>query len=432
MPARVWIEDLWNYVGREVVVKGWVHRLRILGGINFALIRDRSGVVQVVDEKKLLSNFRHENVVEISGEVIEEKRAPGGIEIRLRDAKLLGEVYYDSHLPVQIYSDRSVSRLKLETLLKYRVLTLRNPRQRAIFRVMNTVVDAFRDYLKSQKFTEIHTSKIVASATEGGAELFKIDYFGRKAFLAQSPQFYKQIMVGVFERVFEVGFVYRAEKHDTPRHLNEYLSLDVEMGFISGLDDLLDLETGLLKHIFKRVREENEEELKLFNAQIPDIEFIPRLTLKEATGILKEEFGKPVIGLDLDAEGERLITEYARKKWGTELVFITHYPLSKRPMYTYPDPANPELSLSFDLIFRGLEITTGGQRIHNYRLLVEKIKERGLNPDDFSYYLDAFKFGMPPHGGFAIGAERLVSRILNLPNIRMASLFPRDRHHLHP
>ncbi len=432
MPARVWIEDLWNYVGREVVVKGWVHRLRILGGINFALIRDRSGVVQVVDEKKLLSNFRHENVVEISGEVIEEKRAPGGIEIRLRDAKLLGEVYYESHLPVQIYSDRSVSRLKLETLLKYRVLTLRNPRQRAIFRVMNTVVDAFRDYLKSQKFTEIHTSKIVASATEGGAELFKIDYFGRKAFLAQSPQFYKQIMVGVFERVFEVGFVYRAEKHDTPRHLNEYLSLDVEMGFISGLDDLLDLETGLLKHIFKRVREENEEELKLFNAQIPDIEFIPRLTLKEATGILKEEFGKPVIGLDLDAEGERLITEYARKKWGTELVFITHYPLSKRPMYTYPDPANPELSLSFDLIFRGLEITTGGQRIHNYRLLVEKIKERGLNPDDFSYYLDAFKFGMPPHGGFAIGAERLVSRILNLPNIRMASLFPRDRHHLLP
>jgi nondiscriminating aspartyl-tRNA synthetase len=297
---------------------------------------------------------------------------------------------------------------------------------------MNTVVDAFRDYLKPQKFTEIHTSKIVASATEGGAELFKIDYFGRKAFLAQSPQFYKQIMVGVFERVLEVGFVYRAEKHDTPRHLNEYLSLDVEMGFISGLDDLLDLETGLLKHIFKRVREENEEELKLFNALIPDIEFIPRLTLKEVTGILKEEFGKPVIGLDLDAEGERLITEYARKKWGTELVFITHYPLSKRPMYTYPDPANPELSLSFDLIFRGLEITTGGQRIHNYRLLVEKIKERGLNPDDFSYYLDTFKFGMPPHGGFAIGAERLVSRILNLPNIRMASLFPRDRHRLIP
>ena len=432
MPARVWIEDLWNYVGKDVVVKGWIHRLRILGGINFALIRDRSGVVQVVDEKKLLSNFRHENVVEIAGEVIEEKRAPGGIEIRLKDAKLLGEVYYESHLPVQIHSDRSVSRLKLETLLKYRVLTLRNPRQRAIFRLMNTVVDAFREYLKNEKFTEIHTSKIVASATEGGAELFKIDYFGRKAFLAQSPQFYKQIMVGVFERVFEVGFVYRAEKHDTPRHLNEYLSLDVEVGFITGLDDLLELETGLLKHIFKKVREKNEEELKLFNAQIPDIEAIPRLTLKEATEILKKDFGKPVIGLDLDAEGERLITEYARMRWGTELVFITHYPLSKRPMYTYPDPANPELSLSFDLIFRGLEITTGGQRIHNYMMLVEKIKERGLDPDDFSYYLDAFKFGMPPHGGFAIGAERLVARILNLPNIRMASLFPRDRHHLHP
>lgn len=432
MPARVWIEDLWNYVGKDVVVKGWIHRLRILGGINFALIRDRSGVVQVVDEKKLLSNFRHENVVEISGEVIEEKRAPGGIEIRLKDAKLLGEVYYESHLPVQIYSDRSVGRLKLETLLKYRVLTLRNPRQRAIFRVMHTVVDAFREYLKGQKFTEIHTSKIVASATEGGAELFKIDYFGRKAFLAQSPQFYKQIMVGVFERVFEVGFVYRAEKHDTPRHLNEYLSLDVEMGFITGLDDLLELETGLLKHIFKKLREQNEEELKLFNAQIPDIENIPRLTLKEATEILKKDFGKPVIGLDLDAEGERLITEYARKKWGTELVFVTHYPLGKRPMYTYPDPANPELSLTFDLVFRGLEITTGGQRIHNYQMLVEKIRERGLNPDDFSYYLDVFKFGMPPHGGFAIGAERLVSRILNLPNIRMASLFPRDRHHLHP
>ncbi len=432
MPARVWIEDLWNYVGKEVVVRGWIHRLRILGGINFALVRDRSGVVQVVDEKKLLSDFRHENVVEINGEVIEEKRAPGGIEIRLKGVKLLGEVYYESHLPVQIYSDRSVSRLKLETLLKYRVLTLRNPRQRAIFKVLNTVVDAFREYLKNLKFTEIHTSKIVASATEGGAELFKIDYFGKKAFLAQSPQFYKQIMVGVFERVFEVGYVYRAEKHDTPRHLNEYLSLDVEIGFISGLEDLLELETGLLKHIFKKVREENEEELKLFNAQVPDIEEIPRLTIKEVTGILKREFGKPIIGLDLDTEGERLITDYVRKRWGSELVFVTHYPLSKRPMYTYPDPSNSELSLSFDLIFRGLEITTGGQRIHDYRMLVEKIEERGLNPDDFSYYLDAFKFGMPPHGGFAIGAERLVSKILNLPNIRMASLFPRDRHHLCP
>ncbi len=432
MPARVWIEDLWNYVDKEVVLKGWIHRLRKLGGINFAILRDRSGIVQVVDEKRLLQRFRHENVVEIVGKVQREKRAPGGIEIRLEDVKLLGEVYYEGHLPVQIYSDRNVDRLKLETLLKYRVLTLRNPKQRAIFRVLNTVVDGFREFLKKEKFTEIHTSKIVASATEGGADLFRVDYFGRKANLAQSPQFYKQIMVGVYERVFEVGFVYRAEKHDTPRHLNEYLSLDVEMGFISGLDDLLELETRLLKYIFAKVREENEEELKMFGASLPDFDEIPRVTLKEATSILKKEFGKSVIGLELDAEGERLITEYARKKWGKELAFVTHYPLSKRPMYTYPDPGNPELSYSFDLIFRGLEITTGGQRIHDYRMLIEKIRERGLNPDDFSYYLDVFKFGMPPHGGFAIGAERIVSKILGLPNVRMASLFPRDRNRLEP
>ena len=432
MPARVWIEDLWNYVDKEVVLKGWIHRLRKLGGINFAILRDRSGIVQVVDEMRLLQRFKHENVVEIVGKVQREKRAPGGIEIRLKEVKLLGEVYYEGHLPVQIYSDRNVDRLKLETLLKYRVLTLRNPKQRAIFRVLNTVVDGFREFLKKEKFTEIHTSKIVASSTEGGADLFRVDYFGRKANLAQSPQFYKQIMVGVYERVFEVGFVYRAEKHDTPRHLNEYLSLDVEMGFISGLDDLLQLETRLLKYIFAKVREENEEELKLFGASLPDVEEIPRITLKEATSILKKEFGKAVIGLELGAEGERLITEYARKEWGKELIFVTHYPLSKRPMYTYPDPENPELSLSFDLIFRGLEITTGGQRIHDFKMLVEKIRERGLNPDDFSYYLDVFKFGMPPHVGFAIGAERLVSKILGLPNVRMASLFPRDRNRLEP
>jgi len=201
---------------------------------------------------------------------------------------------------------------------------------------------------------------------------------------------------------------------------------------ISGLDDLLELETGLLRYIFRKVRSENEEELKLFGASLPDIDEIPRLTLREATEILKKEYGKTVIGLELDAEGERLITEYAKEKWGKELVFITYYPLYKRPMYTYPDPRNPELSLSFDLIFRGLEITTGGQRIHDYKMLIEKIEERGLNPQDFSYYLDVFKFGMPPHGGFAIGAERLVSKILGLPNVRMASLFPRDRNRLEP
>jgi nondiscriminating aspartyl-tRNA synthetase len=321
---------------------------------------------------------------------------------------------------------------------------LRSPRSKAVFKIEAVFCSSFREFLGEQGFTEIHSPKIVSTGTEGGAQLFKLDYFGTPAFLAQSPQFYKQIMVGVFERVFEIGPVYRAEEHDTTRHLNEYVSMDFEMGFIESEQDLMAMQTRLLRHMFETVREKCREELTLFGAEIPSIKTIPQIALAEAITLLESKFEWRAASVsegslpDLDPEAERLLTQHFAEQEGAELVYVTRYPHSVRPFYAMPvtetlaNGKSMKLSRSFDLLYRGLEITTGGQRIHNPSDLKASMAERGLDPDQFADYLQCFRYGMPPHGGLAIGLERLAKQLLQLPTVKLAALFPRDINRLRP
>ncbi|MCS6903075.1 MAG: aspartate--tRNA(Asn) ligase [Candidatus Bipolaricaulota bacterium] len=420
-------------LNEKVFLQGWVYNLRPIGKLCFLVLRDRSGTVQAVlyDRADLAQQLREESVIELVGYVRRDERAPNGCEVLISDLKILSTP--PEALPIQINRPRAALNTRLETLLEHRVLGLRHPEIGAIFRVQAELVHGFREFLTHEGFLEVHTPKIVASGTEGGTELFPVQYFDRTAYLAQSPQFYKQMLVGAgFERVFEVGPVYRAEPHSTTRHLNEYISLDIEMGFIESEQDLLALEARLLRHIFARVRERCARELAIYSATVPDVpDKIPQITLAEAQEILQERFNKQNAG-DLDPESERLLCRYAQEELGCELLFVTHYPREKRPMYAMPDPEDPTLTRSFDLLYKGLEITTGGQRIHRYEMLVESIRGRGLDPKNFEFYLEVFKCGMPPHGGFAIGAERLTMQLLNLANVREASFFPRDRTRLTP
>jgi nondiscriminating aspartyl-tRNA synthetase len=313
------------------------------------------------------------------------------------------------------------------------VLSLRNPKRNLVFKLQADIIDSFRTYLRGEGFTEVTTPKIIATGTEGGTQLFSVDYFDKLAYLAQSPQFYKQMLVGSgYERVFEIGHVYRAEEHNTSRHLNEYVSLDYEMGFIENEHDVMDVEEGFIKHLFRRLNSEHASSLELFKQSLPVPEEIPRIPIREACAILQKEFNKRSKGYDLDPEGEKLICEWAKEKHGTELLFLTEYPLSKRPVYTMPLQNNPEFTRSFDLLFRGLEITTGGQRIHDYQMLIDAFEARGLDHGEFDYYIDTFAYGMPPHGGLAIGLERITAQILGLSNVREASIFPRDRSRIIP
>jgi nondiscriminating aspartyl-tRNA synthetase len=323
--------------------------------------------------------------------------------------------------------------MSLEASLSLRPLTLRHQRQRDIFRLQEAICRGFRDFLHTQGFTEIHTPKIVSAGAEGGSNIFRLDYFGRKAFLAQSPQFYKQMMVGVFERVFEVGPVFRAEKHSTVRHLNEYTSLDFEMGFIDSFHDLMNMETAMLQHTLDLMSREYAAELARLQINLPDAGAIPALTFTEAKNRVAERYGRPIKDpYDLEPEEERLIGEMVKAEMGSDFVFITHYPSKKRPFYAKDDPENPRFTLSFDLLCRGLEVTTGGQRIHEYEAQVAKMLDRGMNPDDFTSYLMIHDYGMPPHGGLGIGLERLLLTILGEHNIRQTVLFPRDLARLDP
>jgi len=429
------MSQLPSLIGEDVILEGWVHKIRELGGINFVILRDRTGMVQAVFKKtETVSSLKNEMVIRIRGRVVSEERAPGGIEVHADEPiTIVGNVYYGPYLPLEINNQRAFDKTDLNSILEYRPLSLRNPKIQAIFKIQSELIWSFREFLRNQSFIEIFTPKIVASGTEGGAELFKVDYFEKVAYLAQSPQFYKQIMVGVFERVFEIGHVYRAEKHDTSRHLNEYVSLDYEMGFIESEQDVINLEIELLKHMFSHIEEVCSRELEIWEAHVPVFDTIPQIRLEDAQRLLTEKYGKTSnIKGDLDPESEQLICQYFKEHMGTELVYITHYPVSKRPMYTMPDPDNPELSRSFDLLYRGLEITTGSQRIHDYAMLVDNIRSVGLEPKDFEFYLQVFRYGMPPHGGLAIGIERLTKQLLDLPNIRMTALFPRDRTRITP
>lgn len=422
-------------IGKTVTLSGWIHKIRKLGGITFLVIRDRAGLVQGVVEKKeankVLTDLSTESVVTITGKVAKEERATGGAEIKVDKVELISKVAEE--LPIEI--NKKEMNVNLDTLLDWRPISLRSPKQKAIFKVQAVILRAFRDFLNENDFTEINTPKIVEAGLEtGGAEMYSLKWFDKKAFLSQSPQMYKQIMVGVFERVFETAYIYRAEKHNTSRHLNEYLSMDLEMGFIDSFSDIMDLEEKFLAFLIGKLKTDCREEFELLGAKIPSAaKRIPRFKLTEVQKILEKEYKVKCVGdPDLDPNHEKMICEYATEKLGSEFVFVTHYPSKKRPFYAMDDPKNPKETLSFDLLFRGLEVTTGGQRMHLYKDYLSKMESRGMNPDNFKDYLTAFKYGMPPHGGLALGAERLTARLLELDNIREASLFPRDINRLRP
>ncbi|MFR1849544.1 MULTISPECIES: aspartate--tRNA(Asn) ligase [unclassified Clostridium] len=427
---RTFISELKVSDDEVVLLRGWIYKIIDLSSVVFIKLRDKSGIVQLVTDKDQIEGLKLENAVEVVGKKSENEKAPGGIEIIVDKIKILGKTYYDK-LPFEINSFKN--KAALETQLDHRTIALRRPEIRAIFKVQNEIEQAFRDYLRSKNFEQIHTAKIIDSSTEGGSEMFTVNYFDRRSFLAQSPQFYKQMMVGAgFERVYEIGHAYRAELHNTWRHLNEYVSLDVEMGFIKDEFELMDLEEGFLDYLFKHLNRVCKKELEMYKVKLPDEVKIPRITLDEAHKILLEKYNKKSPLGNIDAKGEELICDYVKKEYGTEFVFLTKYPVTKRPMYTMPDDKDKTLTKSFDLIYDGLEITTGGQRIHDYEMLKANIIKFGLNPEDFDFYLETFKYGMPPHGGFAIGLERLTMKILKLSNIREAALIPRDMKRLTP
>jgi nondiscriminating aspartyl-tRNA synthetase len=428
---RVFVSEIKEVGEKDVLIKGWVYKIKSFGKIAFVLLRDKTGIIQLVlDDEEMINRVKLEIAVEVEGTISINEKAPGGIELQVKRIEIIGKTYYDL-LPFSI-NQRNIN-ASLETQLDHRYISLRIPHKRAVFKIQEEIGEAFRSYLRSRGFSEIHTPKIIASGTEGGSEVFTVNYFDRRAFLAQSPQFYKQMMVGAgFEAVFEIGHAYRAELHNTWRHLNEYVSLDVEMGFIEDENDLMDLEEDFMKFLFEHLNRTCQGHLQMLGVQLCEIKAIPRIPLSEVQKILLEQYGKKSPIGNIDAEGEALFSKYIKEKYDSDFVFLTKYPASKRPMYTMPDDENEGMTKSFDLIYKGLEITTGGQRIHDYGMLRENMTKFGVNPDDFGFYIESFKYGMPPHGGFAIGLERLTMKILDLENIREATLLPRDMNRIMP
>ncbi len=411
-------------------VHGAVHLLRDMGGLAFFTLRMARGAVQCVCAPDVLpEGLCEECCVELSGTVREEPRAPGGVEIAVESITVLSR----PAAPMPVSLGRGPLRLNLDTELALRPVVLRRLKERAVFKVQEGLVRSFRDYLTGEGFTEVHTPKIVRAGAEGGSNIFKLDYFGKKAYLAQSPQFYKQTMVGVFERVFEVGPVFRAEKHATPRHLNEYTGLDFEMGYIDSFYDVIEMEAGYLRHAMKLLADEYAGELELLGAELPAADRIPCLRFDDAKRLAAEKYGYKIRDpYDLEPEEEIRIGQYAKEELGSDFLFVTHYPSKKRPFYAMDDPDGPKYTLSFDLLFRGMEVTTGGQRVHDYAAQVAKMEDRGMDPAEFESYLMIHRHGMPPHGGLGIGLERLTMKLCGLDNVRYASLFPRDRSRLEP
>ncbi len=422
-----------DYIGKSVKMDGAIHNIREMGDVAFVILRKAEGLVQCVYEAGQtdinLKDLKEEDTVEVTGTVAEEERAPLGFEIKLESVKVLSEPA--EVLPLAI--NKWKLNTSLETKLALRPISLRNVRERVIFKVQEAIVRSFREFMYSQEFTEIHSPKIVSRGAEGGANVFKLNYFNKKAELAQSPQVYKQMMVGVFDRVFETGPIYRAEKHNTTRHLNEYIGLDFEMGYIDSFEDVMAMETGYLKYMTKYLNETCKKELDLLGVEVKEVEQIPMVRFDEAKKLVSEKYDRPIRNpYDLEPEEETLIGRYFKEEYDSDYVFITHYPSKKRPFYTMDDPEDPRYTLSFDCLCKGVEITTGGQRIHDYQTIVDKMISRGMDPDDMKDYLTIFKYGMPPHGGLGIGLERLTMRLLNLQNVREASLFPRDVTRLDP
>ena len=426
---KYYVTDAINKIGEEVELYGWVHNIRDHKNIIFVDLRDATGFIQLVGDISF-KKLSPEDVIYIKGVVkkrpenmVNKKIKTGHIEIEVKKMEIVSE---SSTLPIDLSKeDLNVS---LPTLLDYRSLTLRHPKIKSIFKIQETIIDEFRKTLNSDGFIEFQAPIIVPAQAEGGAAVFPVSYFNKKTYLAQSPQLYKQIMLGVFEKVFTVTHVFRAEPSVTTRHLTEYTSLDVEMAFIDAWEDLMDTAQLVIKNIIKKTFEKCRDEFEMHKVTEPQIpNKIPRIKLKEALKIIHKRTKRNVLEeSDLSPADEEEICKWAKQEKNSDFIFITHYPVEKRPFYTYSDPENPDLTLSFDLLAMGTEIMTGGRRINDYKKLIENIKKWGNSPDDFKIYLQAFKYGLPPEGGFAIGAERLTMKLLNLSNVREASLFPRD------
>ncbi|HTS99933.1 MAG TPA: aspartate--tRNA(Asn) ligase [Streptosporangiaceae bacterium] len=436
MISRVLAADLPAHVGEQVGIAGWLHRRRELKSVTFLIIRDRSGLAQAVlyphpsRSGPPAAGLPEETVVAVTGAVTASAQAPGGVELtQPRVTALSGPA---EPPPFDLY--RPAVTAGLPTILDHAPATLRHPVLRSGFEIAAASVAGFRAALDGLGFTEVHTPKIVESATESGANVFGLDYFGRPAYLAQSPQFYKQALVGVFERVFEVGPAFRAEPHDTARHLAEYTSLDAELGFIADHHDVMavlrDTVAGMAAGVAERAAPALDR-LELSPPAVP--EQIPRIHFADAQELIAARAGWDPRGEpDLAPADERWLGDWARREHGSEFLFVTGYPMVKRPFYTHPDPGRPGYSNSFDLLFRGLELVTGGQRLHRHGDYLAALAARGEDPRAYAGYLQVFRHGMPPHGGFAIGLERWTARLTGADNVRQVTLFPRDRHRLSP
>ena len=422
-----------SLLNQEVVLEGAVHSIRNMGDVAFVILRRREGLFQTVFENEKadisIHDLKEAMTVRVKGILHEEKRAPHEREIRIRGVEILSQPAE----PMPLAIDKWKLNTSLEAKLNLRPIALRNIQERSKFKIQEALTRAFRDYLYENGFTEIHTPKIGARGAEGGANLFKFSYFHKPAVLAQSPQFYKQMMVGVFDRVFETGPVFRAEKHNTKRHLNEYTSLDFEMGYIDSFEEIMAMETGFLQYAVELLRKDYAKELQILKIQLPKVDKIPAVRFDKAKELVAEKYNRKIRNpYDLEPEEEALIGRYFKEEYDADFVFVTHYPSKKRPFYAMDDPNDEKFTLSFDLLFHGLEVTTGGQRIHDYAQLKAKIAARGMEEEGMEQYLDTFKHGMPPHGGLGIGLERLTMQLLGEENVREACLFPRDLNRLEP
>lgn len=421
-------------IGARVTLHGWLHQLRTLGKINFIILRDGYGTVQAMtqdsDMVAQLRDLQNETVIEIQGTVTAEPQAPNGTELRDIGIRVITPVTETLPFPI----NKPVLNAALDTFLDHATIALRYPQKRALLRLGAGIMRAFREFLNGEGFTEIQSPKLVASATESGANVFAVEYFGKKAYLAQSPQFYKQIMVGVLERVYEIAPVFRAEPHDTTRHVNEYVSMDAEFGFIESHFTVMAMLNRVIRHIMTSLERKYANDLQLANCNLPIVpDSIPHIHFRDAQQLIFEKHGEDCRGEpDLAPQHERWLGAWAQEMHGSDFLFVTGYPMVKRPFYTHPDPSDPSFSNSFDLLFRGTELVTGGQRLHLYEDYVTALARAKYPIEPFEYYLEPMRFGMPPHGGFAVGLERFVMQLAGLQNLREATLFPRDQKRLAP